>query len=219
MRSSCARCASWRSLPQNKKDVSNDRRNCLSRARGCSRLPRSQRTPFWQPALAAGGDVGFGYVRRFGHWHGRLAVIRRLPRAIGLPTLLLTLAAAPSKAQELLAPSVRHSYDVGTGDRELIGIRDLYFTPSGDLVVLDRDMVLVFDAGGNERYAWGGMGDGPGEFKAPLSVAANDSTVLVGEAGRIGMYSLAGEHVRVYRTGGLTSFVAIWGLLAVCPWP
>lgn len=138
-------------------------------------------------------------------------MIRWLPRATGLSVLLLALAAAPSVAQSLLTPSIRQSYEVGTGSRELIGIRDLYFTPSGDLVVLDQDMVLVFDADGNERYTWGGMGDGPGEFKAPLSVAANDSIVLVGEAGRVGMYSLDGEHVRIYRTGGPTSFVADLG--------
>lgn len=111
-----------------------------------------------------------------------MAVMRRLPRAIGLSVLLLTSSAASSKAQPLLTPSIRQSYEVGTGDRELVGIRDLYFTPSGGLVVLDQDMVLIFDAGGNERYTWGRMGDGPGEFRSPLSVAANDSIVLVGEA-------------------------------------
>lgn len=146
-----------------------------------------------------------------------MAVMRRLPRAIGLSVLLLTSSAAPSKAQPLLTPSIRQSYEVGTGNRELIGIRDLYFTPSGGLVVLDQDMVLVFDAGGNERYTWGRMGDGPGEFRSPLSVAANDSIVLVGEAGRVGMYSLDGEYIRLYRTGGPTSFVADLGFAGGTP--
>lgn len=146
-----------------------------------------------------------------------MAVIRRLPRATGLSILLLALAAAPSMAQPLLTPSIRPAYEVGTRGRELVGIRDLYFTPSGDLVVLDQDLVLVFDVDGNERFAWGGMGDGPGEFKAPLSVAANDSIVLVGEAGRVGMYTLDGEYVRVYRTGGPTSFVADLGFAGNVP--
>lgn len=145
-----------------------------------------------------------------------MTTIDRLSLATGI-SVLLGSAVGPLRAQPLLTPSVRQSYEVGTGIRELVGIRDLYFTPSGGLVVLDHDAVLIFDASGNERYACGRMGDGPGEFKSPLSIAANDSIVLVGETGRVGVFTLDGEYVSVYRTGGPVSFVADLGFAGSAP--
>ncbi|WP_428276992.1 hypothetical protein [Candidatus Palauibacter sp.] len=115
-------------------------------------------------------------------------------------------SAAPFEAQPtLLDPTI--SVAIGGIDQELIGVRDMYYAPSGDLVILDRDEVVVLDPEGEIKHVWGRMGGGPGEFTSPIAIAANDSTVFVAERDKVGAFSLDGDFIENLRVGNPTRFV------------
>ena len=98
----------------------------------------------------------------------------------------------------LLNPSVRDVYSIGGTETGFAAVQGLAFTPSGDLVVLDKDRVVVLDKAGRQLSSWGRTGEGPGEFRRPLSIAASNSTVLVGGPGRVGEYSLDGSFLKMH---------------------
>ncbi len=99
---------------------------------------------------------------------------------------------AGAKAQVLLEPKWEpiFSTDVETGP-----IRDMAFTPSGELVVLDDEGVEVF--------RWGGRGGGPGELIDPIAVAvSSNGTVAVADAEGVDLFGLSGDLIEGYPVDG-----------------
>lgn len=126
--------------------------------------------------------------------------------------LMLLASAAPLEAQPMLLDPVI-SVAIGGMDKELVGVRDMYYAPSGDLVILDLDEVIVLDPKGEIKHVWGRMGGGPGEFTLPIAIAANDSTVFVAERDKVGVFHLDGDFIENLRVDNPTTFVADVALL------
>jgi DNA-binding beta-propeller fold protein YncE len=87
----------------------------------------------------------------------------------------------------------------------------LAFTPSGDLVVVDGDQVLVLQGSDTEDislvHCFGGKGSGAGKFRTPRGVCvAADGTILVADYGncRIQLFSAQGVF--------LHSFIETYGV-------
>lgn len=94
-------------------------------------------------------------------------------------------------------------------ERQFVRVTSMAFAPNGQLVVTDRDAfaVVVLDEGGREVAAWGGEGDGPGEFATePNDVAvSHESRVAVRSFRRVDVFTLDGELIGSHLLDTLTA--------------
>lgn len=99
--------------------------------------------------------------------------------------------------------------ETGSGDMHLFyRVGDVLRTPAGDLAVADRgsQQIRIYEASGHYLRAFGGPGDGPGEFRSLWSVVLTHDGTLLGldyraggpgaefdiESGLVGTFSLPG---------------------------
>ena len=110
-------------------------------------------------------------------------------------------------------------------ERQFVRISSMGFAPNGHLVVADRDefVVVVFDRDGREVLAWGGEGEGPGEFETePEQVAVSrEGRVAVRRYREVGVFTSAGELLASHSTDHPVDEIAfdddgdVLGLVAV----
>lgn len=111
----------------------------------------------------------------------------------------------------LLAAEFTEEFHVGDerSERQFVRVTSMAFAPNGHLVVTDRDAfaVMVFDEGGREVAAWGGEGDGPGEFaNEPNNVAVfHELRVAVRSFRRVDVFTLGGELIGSHLLDTLTA--------------
>ena len=103
--------------------------------------------------------------------------------------------------------SVEFTEDFQIGDdpseQQFARISSMAFAPDGHLVVVDRDdfAVVVLDRDGREALAWGGEGEGPGEFETkPNHLAVSgEGNVAVSSFRRVDVFTpdgaLIGQHL------------------------
>lgn len=131
--------------------------------------------------------------------------------------LAVLLAATPATGQEVielpaedrqLASALDEVYRVGSAlgeDWEQFGnVRRVAFDAAGQLYVFDNqaDRITVVGADGGFRRAFGGAGDGPGEFRSPDGFAVMpDGRVVMGDLGHRGyhIFGADGEFERMVR--------------------
>ena len=100
--------------------------------------------------------------------------------------------------------------ETGSGDMHLFyRVGDVLRTPAGDLAVADRgsQQIRIYDASGRYLRAFGGPGDGPGDFRSLWSLVLTHEGKLLGvdyraggagaefetDSGLVGTFSLPGE--------------------------
>ncbi len=145
--------------------------------------------------------------------------------------LAVLLAATPATGQEVielpaedrqLASALDEVYRVGSAlgeDWEQFGnVRRVAFDAAGQLYVFDNqaDRITVVGADGGFRRAFGGGGDGPGEFRSPDGFAVMpDGRVVMGDLGHRGyhIFGADGEFERMVRMAPEPGTVRITDLL------
>lgn len=110
-------------------------------------------------------------------------------------------------------------------ERHFARIASMGFAPNGHLVVADRDefAVVVFDRDGREVLAWGGEGEGPGEFETePEQVAVSrEGTVAVCRYRQVDVFTSTGKLLASHPTDHPVDEIAfaaagdVLGLVAV----
>ncbi len=131
----------------------------------------------------------------------------RLPALAGVVLIVACADAPTEEVGEARRLSVEFTEGFWIGDdpaeRPFARIGSMAFGPDGRLVVVDRDefAVVVFDRDGREVLAWGGEGEGPGEFETePYHVAVSgEGNVAVSSFRRVDVFTpegvLIGQHV------------------------
>ncbi len=109
-------------------------------------------------------------------------------------------------ARRVVAPEpdlvIRSSDDASS---VLFDVRDVEVLPQGHVAVANGsgNEILVFDAAGAQVAAWGGTGDGPGEFRRLDWLAAlPPDTLAVGDGGlrRVTILDAGGRYIRSFGT-------------------
>jgi len=84
-------------------------------------------------------------------------------------------------------------------EEEVFGrIRDLAVSPEGNVYILDQQacQVRVFGPDGGFLFQFGQEGEGPGEFKNPVSIEISGDEVLVQDlSGGASRFTLSGQHI------------------------
>ena len=126
-----------------------------------------------------------------------------------------------------LAASFDERFRIGDdpAERQFARISSMGFAPNGHLVVADPDefAVVVFDRDGREVLAWGGEGEGPGEFETePEQVAVSiEGRVAVRRYRQVDVFTSAGELLASHPTDHPVDEIAfdddgdVLGLVAV----
>jgi hypothetical protein len=128
---------------------------------------------------------------------------------VTLFTLLIAMAFQATEFQPVLR--VR----IGALDQpepEAFGrIQDLAVGPDGRIYVLDQQAaeVRVFDPDGGFLFRFGRRGEGPAEFRTPVSIEVSAEEVFVQNAsGRASRFTIQGEHIASVNLGRSTG----WGI-------
>jgi sugar lactone lactonase YvrE len=90
----------------------------------------------------------------------------------------------------------------------------LAFDPSGDLLVADRNnhRIQEFDHNGDFVRAWGKHGEGPGEFKEPHDVAADQEFVYVADTWNQRIQGFTPDGAHAFTLTGQPSFSSPRGI-------
>jgi len=90
----------------------------------------------------------------------------------------------------------------GAGPTAFGEVREIELDEKGRLYVLDRmnNEIRVFDSGGKYINTIGRRGQGPGEFRSPLSLDYVDRQLFVTERGRVSRFGTNGGFLGMHRT-------------------
>lgn len=148
--------------------------------------------------------------------------------AVGAGSILVLTAAVPAGGQELpardrvLEPEIDDVYTVGSFDGELWetfgDVNQVAFDDAGNLYVLDpgNHRVVVVDPAGRFLREFGQEGEGPGEWRAPGSMAVlGDGRVVLADAGHrayqiYGPDGIYERSVPFEQTGGVVIMGRLW---------
>lgn len=127
-------------------------------------------------------------------------------RLLATAGIVLIMACADSPTGDVsdarrLSAEFTEEFQIGDdpSERQFVRISSMAFAPDGHLVVVDRDdfAVVVLDRDGREALAWGGEGEGPGEFETePNNLAVSDEgNVAVSSFRRVDVFTPDGAPV------------------------
>jgi hypothetical protein len=118
------------------------------------------------------------------------------------------------------APALELSSDPNQPERILLGISDVDILPDGRIVVANSGSaeLFVFDSTGAFLDAWGGRGEGPGEFVGLGSVMpCGGDTLVVGNRAQLAIFGSSGAYVRTEAVAGRLAPNASFTLEGVAP--
>lgn len=94
-------------------------------------------------------------------------------------------------------PAVRIGAADGPEEELLASVSDATLLTADRLAIADAQLrrILIFDTAGAFQRAFGGEGQGPGEFRSVNRLAVLDDTLYVTDMGRIQRFTTAGDYV------------------------
>lgn len=134
----------------------------------------------------------------------------------------------PTRSFELVEELRIGSID-GPAHERFFRIGGMAETSDGDLLVLDsgNHEIRAFAGDGSFLRSWGREGEGPGEFRRPLSMVGVRDTVVVLDDDRLHVFEPSGRHLSTARLRGDGPFQPMflgtaddgWRLMAAGPLP